>query len=232
MTRGRAGARPGVTLMELVVALVVTGMVAALGAATFNTVIDNRAIAREGTYSVTSAAATRALLVAWMSSGRITAQAERAQTATSLNLADDDDALLVVATTSTPVSSGQTVVHLFIDRDDETPEKGLVAELQSLDVTSRDLQTTVTRLVQLDSTVNGMLVEYLDEQSRRWIPRREAATRAPVAVRVTLSASGSDTLPSLLRLPIVQAMPRGGRGSTPSGGTRTPLATGRGGGPA
>ena len=230
MTTGETGARPGMTLMELVVALVVTGMVAALGAATFNTVIDNRALAREGTYTVTSAAATRALLVAWMSSGRITAQAERAPTATSLNLADDDDALLVVATTSTPISSGQTVVHLFIDRDDATPEKGLVAELQSLDVTSREVQTTVTRLVQLDSSVNGMLVEYLDEQARRWIPRREAETRGAAAVRVTLSASGSDTLPSLLRLPIVQAIPRGGRGAASSGGPGAPPGSGRGGG--
>jgi hypothetical protein len=100
------------------------------------------------------------------------------------------------------------VVHLFIDRDDATPLKGLVAELQSLDVTSRDLQTTVTKHVQLDSTVTGLLVEYLDEEVRRWIPRREAMTRSPVAVRLTLSATGEDTLPSLLRLPIVQAMPR------------------------
>jgi hypothetical protein len=196
------------TLMELIIALVVTGIVAALGAAAFNTVLDARARARDATYGVTSAAATRALLVSWLSSGRVSSQAERASSAMSLNLADDDDALLVVATTSTPVSSAETVVHLYIDRDEETPLKGLVAELQSLDVTSRDLQSTVTEHVQLDSTVTGLLVEYLDEQARRWIPRREAMTRSPVAVRLTLSASGEDTLPSLLRLPIVQGMPR------------------------
>ena len=200
--------RAGMTLMELVVALAVTGMIAALGAATFNTVLDTRARAREATNTVTSAAATRAMLVSWMSSGRITNQAERATATTSLNLGEDDDALLVVATTSTPVSSAETVVHLFIDRDDETPETGLVAELESLDLTSNELQTRITHKVQLDSTVRGLLVEYLDEDSRRWIPRREAVTRAPVAVRVTLSAGGTDTLPALLRLPIVQAMPR------------------------
>ena len=206
--------RAGITLMELIVALVVTGMVAAIGASAFGTVVDSRARTREVTYEITNAAATRSVLVSWLSSGRVSSIAERMPTATGLNLADDDDALLVVATTSTPLNSGETVVHLYIDRDEETPEKGLVAELESLDLASDEVQTTVNRVVQLDSTVSGLLVEYLDEQARRWIPRREAVTRSPIAVRMTLSATFPDTLPSLLQLPIVQPMPRAtGRGS-------------------
>ncbi len=207
--------RSGMTLMELIVALVVTGMVAAIGASAFSTVVDSRSRTREVTYGITNAAATRAVLVSWLSSGRVSAIAERMPNATGLNLADDDDALLVVATTSTPLNSGETVVHMYIDRDEETPEKGLVAELESLDLASDEVQTTINRVVQLDSTVSGLLLEYLDEQSRRWIPRREAAVRSPVAVRMTLSATYPDTLPSLLQLPIVQPMPRAtGRGNS------------------
>ena len=206
--------RCGMTLMELVVALVVTGMVAALGAGTFSTIVDSRARTREAAYAVTNAAATRSVLVSWLSSGRINSTAERAPSATGLHLADDDDALLVVATTSTPLNSGETVVHLFIDRDEGTPQRGLVAELESLDLNSDEVQSRVHRVVQLDSAVTGLLVEYLDEQARRWIPRREAVTRSPIAVRMTLSATSPDTLPSLLQLPIVQPIPR------PAGGRR------------
>ena len=204
----RIVARPGMTLVELIVALVVTGMVAALGAGAFSTVVDSRARTRDVTYAVTNAAAARSLVVSWLSSGRVSTMAERPPSTTGLNLADDDDAVLVVATTSTPLNSGETVVLLYIDRDEETPEKGLVARLESLDLGSDQVQASVTRLVQLDSTVTGLLVEYLDEQARRWIPRREAVTRSAVAVRMTLSATAPDTLPPLLRLPVVQALPR------------------------
>ena len=228
----RTVARPGMTLVELIVALVVTGMVAALGAGAFSTVVDSRARTREVTHSVTHAAATRSVLISWLSSGRVSSTAERPPSTTGLNLADDDDAVLVVASTSTPLNSGETVVLIYIDRDEETPEQGLVARLESLDLGSDEVQTSVTRLVQLDSTVSGLLVEYLDEEARRWIPRREAAVRSPIAVRLTLSAAAPDTLPPLLRLPIVQAMPRAtGRGAgsgSPAGGAGGGRDRGRG----
>ena len=216
----------GMTLMELVVALVITGLVAALGAGTFSAVVDSRARTRETTYDITNAAATRNVLVSWLSSGRISSIAERPPSGTGLNLTDGDDALLVVATTSTPLNSGETVVHLFIDRDEETPEKGLVAELESLDLSSDEVQVSVNRKVQLDSMVTGLLVEYLDGEARRWIPRKEAVTRQPIGVRMTLSATAPDTLPSLLQLPIVQPMPRA-RVTTTNPERRDDRVTGR-----
>lgn len=212
MTTPRAP-RAGLTLIELVVALAITGIVAAIGASAFGIVVDSRARTREVTHDVTNAAATRSVLVSWLSSGRVESMAERRSSATGLNLAGNDDALLVVATTSTPLNSGETVVHLFVDRDEATPEKGLVAQMESLDLASDEVQSTTTRLVQLDSMVSGLLVEYLDGQARRWIPRREAFTRTPVAVRMTLTATSPDTLPSLLRLPIVQSISRPGANS-------------------
>lgn len=201
MRRIAGRARAGMTLMELVIALLITGMIAAMGAAAFNSVLDNRASAKIATHAVTRAAATRALLVSWLSSARFSSDATRPPSATTLNLGEDDDALVVFVNTPTPIDYTEAVVHLFIDRDEETPERGLVAEMQSIEA------ATMVR-TELDSTVTGLLVEYLDPQMNRWVPRKEGVVRAPLAVRMTLSARPPDTLPPLLRLPIVQAVPR------------------------
>jgi hypothetical protein len=103
--------------------------------------------------------------------------------------------------TPTPIDYTEAVVHLFIDRDEATPESGLVAEMQSVE------SATMVR-TQLDSTVTGLLVEYLDQQTNRWVPRKEGVVRNPLAVRMTLSAREPDTLPPLLRLPFIQSVPR------------------------
>lgn len=193
--------RPGMTLMELVIALLITGMIAAMGTAAFDSVLENRARAKAVVDATTRAAATRAMLAGWLSSARVSSDAQRPPTMTSLNLGEPDDALVVVANTPTPLDFREVVVHLFIDRDEETPESGLVAELQSLE------SPTMIR-TQVDSTVTGLLVEYLDPQTNRWIPRSEGAIRGFTAVRMTLSAREPDTLPPLLRLPFVQAASR------------------------
>jgi prepilin-type N-terminal cleavage/methylation domain-containing protein len=201
MMRVSSRGRRGMTLMELVIALMITGMIAAIGAAAFNSVLDNRARAKEMANAVTSAAATRALIVSWLSSGAFSSDAERPPTMTSLNLNQDDDALVVTVNTPTPIGYTQAVVHMYIDRDDETPEHGLVAEMQAL-------EAPTSTLTVLDSTVTGLLVEYLDQQTNRWVPRKEAVVRFPLAVRMTLSVEAPDTLPPLLRLPFIQMTPQ------------------------
>ena len=200
----RLAVRSGMTLMELVIALTITGMIAAMAAATFDTVIESRARARETADAVTRSAATRALLTSWLASGDFASDANRLPSMATVDLGVDDDALVVTATSPTPTGYNRTTVHLFVDRDDETPEQGLVAEMQPVD------GTAMVR-TQLDSTVNGLRVEYLDGTTNRWVPRREGVVRSPLALRMTLSARAPDTLPSLLRLPFVQAgMTRGG----------------------
>ena len=212
MRRLTADSRAGMTLMELVIALLITGMIAAIGAAAFSSVLDNRAAAKVATDAVTSAAATRALLVSWLSSGRFSSDAQRPPTVTTLNLGEDDDALVVMVSTPTPINYTEAVVHLFVDRDPETPEQGLVAEMQSIE--AANLVRT-----ELDSAVTGLLVEYLDESTNRWVPRKEGVVANPRAVRMTLSARAPESLPPLLRLPFVQMVPSTTR-TTTSGVTR------------
>ncbi len=204
---GDTRTRAGMTLMELVIALLITGMIAAIGAGAFSSVLDHRAATRLATNEVTSAAATRALLASWLSSARFSSDARRPPTASTLNLGEDDDALVVFVNTPTPIDYTEAVVHLFIDRDPETPEQGLVAEMQSIEA------ATMAK-TELDSTVTGLLVEYLDDGTRRWVARKDGVVRNPLAVRMTLSARAPDSLPPLLRLPFVQAIPRATTGGT------------------
>ena len=199
-------ARPGMTLMELVVSLTITGLVAAAAAATFASVMDSRARSREAAQETTGAAATRGLIVAWLSSGRISVQAGGAPRAGSFSFDDRDDQVLVVATTATPLNYNETAVRLFIDRDSYTPETGLVAELQPVTLEGGGAGLQTTTRVQLDSAVNGLQVEYLDRNTRQWVTRRETIPRNPMAMRVTFFPEDPDTLPALLRMPIVQPL--------------------------
>ena len=200
MMRSNRSARRGMTLMELVIALMITGMIAAIGTAAFDSVLEARERVRAEVDAVTRASATRAMISAWLAFRDVSSDAQRAPTVGALNLGEPDDALLLTARAPTTLDYTTVVVHLFIDRDEETPERGLVAELQPAE------GQTMVRTV-LDSTVTGLLVEYLDPQSNRWIPRSEGAFRGFRATRMTLSVEEPDTLPALLRLPFVQAVP-------------------------
>ncbi len=210
MRRSTGVAREGMTLMELVIALLITGMIAAIGTAAFDSVLEARARVRAEVDAVTRAAATRAMIAGWLAFGNVSSDAQRAPTVGALNLGEPDDALLITARAPTTLDYSTVVVHLFIDRDEETPERGLVAELTP----ATQAQVMVRTVV--DSTVTGLLVEYLDPQSNRWVPRSEGAFRGFSATRVTLSVEPPDTLPALLRLPFVQAVP--GLNPLPGGG--------------
>ena len=194
------------TLMELVVSLTITGLVAAAAAGTFASVIDSRSRAREVAHATSAAAATRGLLVAWLSSGRVSVQAGGAPRLGMLPFDEHDDQVLVTATAATPLNYNETAVRLFIDRDDLTPEHGLVAELQPVSLEGGGAGLRTTTLVQLDSAVTGLQVEYLDRNTRMWVTRRETIPRNPLAMRITLFPEEPDTLPSLLRMPIVQPL--------------------------
>src|SRR3954463_8160242 len=64
----------GMTLMELVVAIALTGMMAAAGAATFASIIDHRRVIRESTVETERAAALRELVRTWIAAGNLQIQ--------------------------------------------------------------------------------------------------------------------------------------------------------------
>src|SRR5512140_2668105 len=76
--------RAGMTLIEMMVALVVTGAVASIGALTFDSIIEHRRIIVAATPATERAAALREMLRAWIASGTIqitTGGAQSARTA-------------------------------------------------------------------------------------------------------------------------------------------------------
>jgi Tfp pilus assembly protein FimT len=76
------------TLMELVIGLVITSLMATAGAATFSTLIDHRRTIRQATKDVERAAALRETLRSWLIAGTVQIQRGglpgRGSTATSV----------------------------------------------------------------------------------------------------------------------------------------------------
>jgi prepilin-type N-terminal cleavage/methylation domain-containing protein len=234
-------ARAGMTLMEVMVAITLTGMMSAAGYGAFTSLIDHRRALREATERLERAAALREMLDGWLANARIaqqvggvpagragSVQAGRAllagrdgNTQSSATSAGPERELTFFTTSLTPSLAPNTRVRLYIDADESTPERGLAMEYQAGPLTAGIQRRG------LDSTITRMLVEFLDNRTHRWVRGGETTTEGvqTIAVRVTLSTDDpgrSDSLPSVLRLPIVRSTndPAGFRGIVPQPGPR------------
>jgi len=203
--------RRAMTLMELVVAIAITGMMAAAGAATFSSIIDHRRVIRQSTVSTERAAALREMVRGWIAAGTIQIQqgggprglrstariGARPGSAVGVTAAAaTGDELTINTTALTPAEAPSTRIRLFVDGDDNTPEKGLSIEYQAS--TAAPLERR-----QLDSTIGTMTVEFLDNRTGRWYGATQAATIQPIAVRFAFAPMEHDSLPRLLLLPFV-----------------------------
>jgi prepilin-type N-terminal cleavage/methylation domain-containing protein len=208
---GRQRRPQGMTLMELVVAIAITGMMAVAGAATFSSIIDHRRVIRESTVSTERAAALREMIRTWMAAGtvqiqqgggprglasstRMAARPGMAQGVTAA--ASTGDELTINTTALTPTPAASTRIRLFVDGDDKTPEHGLAMEYQGSSASPLERR-------QLDSTIGMMTVEFLDNRTGRWYGASQAATIQPIAVRFAFAAAEHDSIPRLLQLPFV-----------------------------
>lgn len=211
-------ARAGVTLMELVVALTITGFMAAVGTATFSSIIDNRKIIREATAETERAAALRETLRAWLLPATVQVQiggvptGSRQSNVRAVNsnvttrtpngaeavppAAVTGDELIFTTTAPNPANAPNARMRLFIDGDEETPERGLTLEYQV------NQQSPLQRRM-LDSTVSEMLIEYLDRTTGRWLTAEQASRLNPRALRLTFTSMEGAVTPSLLSLPMI-----------------------------
>lgn len=202
MTRALLRARRGMTLMELVIGLAITGMMAAAGAGAFASIIDHRRVIRQASASTERATALREMIRSWVLGGNIffqqgggprglntravqqslrsSAGAGNFAAVSAAQAAGDE----VSFTTSAlnPSLRGNVRIRMFVDGDANTPEKGLTIEYQP-----NAQQPLVRRM--LDSTIDTLIVELLDQRMNRWIRSSEAATATPRAVRLTLRSS-------------------------------------------
>lgn len=211
------------TLLELVISLVITGMLATVGASTFATIIDRRHAIIQATLATERASTLRATVRDWLLSGNILVQAgglpqlsgggrspvatlqtvtpggstSSVQSVTAATASGDE--LDFTTTAPNPANSSEATMRLFIDGDASTLETGLTLEYKASN------QSPLLRR-ELDPSIGTMTVEYLDTQTGRWFPASQASTITPRAVRVTFGPADGYALPPLLQLPIVIPM--------------------------
>lgn len=191
--------RPGLTLIELLVALTITGLVMASGYSALSVMVDHRTRVMTATDAVASAAAKRRMLVGWLRGARLTIEGDA--TFEGLHGVEEDrpdDALTFVTNAPTPIGSNETVVRLYVDRDEKTPERGLTVALT-------DRKGEVTRRIEIDHRATGLDIRYLSGLfgKRAWLESWVSTTVLPSAIRLTASSEQPDSLPSLLRPAIV-----------------------------
>jgi prepilin-type N-terminal cleavage/methylation domain-containing protein len=210
-------ARRGMTLMELAIGIAITGMMAAAGGAAFASIIDHRKVIRESTVGTERAAALREMIRSWIVAGTIQVQrgggpringrsvatpARSAMpgsaTAVSAARASGDEITFITSALN-PSLLPTVRIRLFIDADDNTPETGLTIEYQV------NGQAPLQRR-ELDATIGGLTVEYLDQRRNRWLSASEAATMRPRAVRISFLPPEKGTIPPLLQLPMIFTM--------------------------
>lgn len=217
--------RRGMTLLELVVGLVITGAMASIGAVTFGNVIGHRAVVLDATREAERAGAVREMIRHWIASGSIQSQAQGVRvTAGGRTTRLSASGLAAMRVSEGAASNGVTPaiatgdelrfstsalldlpspnvnVRLFVDGDDNTPERGLTIEYQVN-------PTSPLYRRELDSTIVQIAVEYLDATTQRWVPDAESAGVRRVAARVTLGMGEDAPTPALLQMPLLFVLP-------------------------
>jgi hypothetical protein len=204
---------------------VITGMMAAMGAATFSSIIDHRRIIVASTGELERASALRDQLRTWMLAGQVqvvTGGATRGIGRTStvvggaMNLSTQSlsgtmsgngitsavaggDEITFVTTAPNPASAPSTRMRLFIDADPNTPESGLTLEYQPS-------TATPLKRIQLEPTIGVLKVEFLDQRTNQWVESTQGAAVTPIAVRLSMQPYDGGRLPGILELPMIFPM--------------------------
>ncbi|MEP6493508.1 MAG: type II secretion system protein [bacterium] len=209
-------ARRGMTLMELVIGLAITGLMATAGAAAFGSIIDHRKVIRTATISTERAASLRDMVRSWIMAGTVNIQqgggprglrgagagvpagggSRGGMSLANVTAAQaSGDELAFTTTALNPSLLPNVRIRMYVDADANTPEKGLTIEYQP------NLQMPMVRKM-LDSTIDTLRVEFLDRRTNKWFAASQAATVTPMAVRVTM-LSGIAKLHPILGLPMI-----------------------------
>jgi prepilin-type N-terminal cleavage/methylation domain-containing protein len=210
-----ARARRGMTLMELVIGLAITGMMAAAGAGAFAAIIDHKKIIRDASAITERGSALRETIRSWIIAGTIQIQVgggprgltrgigsaapSRGASSTSAVSAAQaiGDEITFTTQAVNPSLLANVRMRLYIDGDANTPEKGLCIEYQP------NAQQPIVRKM-LDSLIDSLHVEFLDGMTHRWFAASQAATLSNIlAVRLWMVADTAAHASPLLGLPMI-----------------------------
>ncbi|MES2176730.1 MAG: type II secretion system protein [Gemmatimonadota bacterium] len=200
-------ARRGMTLMELIVGLVLTGVMAAMGTATFGSIMDHRRVIKESTVTMERAVALRETLRLWLTSGTVQIRQGggprglrgapvSSSTGGVSEAAAAGDEIRFTTSAPNPAMAPTVQIRLFVDGDTQTPETGLTMEYRATN------QTPLQRR-EVDASIGTLVVEFLDARTKRWFPSTEASTISVTALRVTLLPADGVTVPAILQLPLI-----------------------------
>lgn len=222
--------RAGMTLLELVVALAILAILTAVGGEAFATIIDREQTIRTSSTGIERAGALREMLRQWILQGEIQVQqgggprgsrsfaartsqgassrsarmgasAMSAATAGVTAATSTGNELTVVTNGPTPLMTAAVSIRVFVDADDNTPERGLTMEYRAVQQVGGAAATLYRR--ELDPDVGDLDIEFFDARGGRWIASTEAATGGQlIAVRITMIPVDGGTLPAMLQLPL------------------------------
>jgi len=190
----------GFTLMEVLIGLTVAALALTAGFATLGFLSDSDEPVDLASALALRGATTRNLLTEWLAEARYQAS-RRGETFQGLDgevFGTPTDELIFPTTASTPLGLGTTVVHLYLDDDRDTPERGLVAALT-------ELATDEPRVVELVPEAGSLEIRYLlpvEGTTGEWVDGW-ISNRLPGAIELILGPARGDTLPPLLRYPLL-----------------------------
>lgn len=198
--------RRGVTLIELVVGLTIAAAVLTAAYAALATALDRREAAVEAVNADLVAVAVRQSLRAWLESARVPGESSTPLFSGADGIHEDlaDDHLSFVTSGSTPLGAGMTSVVLYVDRDPETAEQGLVASFSEWLGTRRSRLELVPDAVALEVRYRSDLLS-----GRPWHPSWISSTLMPAGVELHVIGEGDEALHPALQYPIRVALPEG-----------------------
>jgi hypothetical protein len=186
------------TLVEVLVGMTVASAALAMGFGALAALRDNATRADDAARLGAVSGGVRATLFDWLSFARVRPEGSTEFRGIDGTVDGFGDARLTFITTApTPLRLRETHIALSIDRDDETPERGLVAELW-------EERGTHPIRIELAPAAAGLRIRYLSGVSGddRWLPSWISSTVPPRAIDLHIEALSPDSLPRLLRRPI------------------------------
>ncbi|MCI0432568.1 MAG: prepilin-type N-terminal cleavage/methylation domain-containing protein [Gemmatimonadetes bacterium] len=190
--------RAGMTLVEVIVGLTVAAAALSMGYAALAALADHGARATQAAGASIAQAGMRQILVDWLAGVRLLPDGSSEFRGIDGEVSGWGDAEVTFMTTAgTMPHARETVIRLFIDRDERTPERGLVAELHDW------RRTQVTR-VEIARGAHGMRMLFLSglPGDDTWFPSWISTTVLPRGLALALESTTADSLPALLRRPI------------------------------
>lgn len=196
----RAARRKGMTLLELIVALTLTGVTVSVGYATLSALVDrDEGLRAVGAESMTAARA-RATLAEWIGAARV----DPMRVGASFRGLDGeregrpDDRITFLTGARTPLRSSRTLVTLYVGLDSAGRARGLIASL-------RDWDGQASSEVLLVPGVEGFEVRFLTglREMDPWLSSWISGSALPVGVELRLHAEVGRRLPPLLEHPIL-----------------------------